>query len=314
MKRIAALLFVAGMCSGVASAAENFTPAPTVPQVPTPRLAGSSVVAVGSDADRPRESNRERIRLVQATAPATNLAVPLPTSYPMAVPTGASCAVGNCADQNCGQEHRTGSCCARIKAWFCYQPTTKGALPKCRPHPYVGPITGTFGCSDAGGSSCGSCGVPGCSGTGPRCNHGHNLHGHNLLSGKGYGNGNGSCDENGAGNGHSGSLLGKGGLGHGALAARLGLGGDGGRWLTLGGLGCKGECVPAAENAVPGYKFSTYKPPSLTPIDSYGETRLMESTSYKPTTPSNSQLPAVQATPRSLPKSADSNLRPFARQ
>jgi hypothetical protein len=101
----------------------------------------------------------------------------------------ATAACNSCGD-GCGSSIIAGS---PIKAWLCFRPTTGHALPWLRPHPYVGPVTGQFGCSSNGGPTCepaAACGANGGCGKGFGGIGGHGGLG---LVGRGYRNGNGTC-------------------------------------------------------------------------------------------------------------------------
>src|SRR5205823_2695003 len=124
-----------------------------------------------------------------------------------------------------------------LKSWLCFHPTTGKALPKLNPHPYVGPITGTFPCTSCAGAGCGpagcgvGCGPDGCAAGG-------------LLD----------------------PAL-RGGLGHGrGLAGRFG--GRAGRVAT---------CAPPPAAAFPGSKSAAPEPPAVPgkaappgPVGAYG--------------------------------------------
>jgi len=77
----------------------------------------------------------------------------------MPMPTGFNLTSYGCNGSNTGCAVATASHAGRydrFKAWLCYRPTTGDALPKLNPHPYVGPIAGTFPCGPSGvGGGCG---------------------------------------------------------------------------------------------------------------------------------------------------------------
>ncbi len=102
---------------------------PTTPQVPPPP-------PLKSGDTRILGAGRALLRAGSVDPDSTALALPLPTGY---APVGAGCA----ADDG-GPGGR--SAWQKFKQWLCYQPTTGDALPRFRPHPYVGPVAGTFPC------------------------------------------------------------------------------------------------------------------------------------------------------------------------
>jgi hypothetical protein len=53
---------------------------------------------------------------------------------------------GSCNGPNgCGTDKR--NCVQKILAWATYRPSSGDALPLLKPHPYIGPFTGTFVCT-----------------------------------------------------------------------------------------------------------------------------------------------------------------------
>jgi hypothetical protein len=127
-----------------------------------------------------------------------------PLAFAPAAP-GVPCAGPDCG--TCTTGHALGSCYERFKQWMCFQPTTRNALPKLNPHPYVGPITGTFPCTSRGG-----CGTGGGCAADSSCPPG---------------------------------MVGRGGL--------------------MPGRGCKGGCVPPADDAIAGYRFAPVESPTIAP-------------------------------------------------
>jgi hypothetical protein len=279
MKRLATILLLAALSQGLAWSADLYPrpmpplpTLPTTPRVPAPTLdAGGGVVqASGSSRLLPPL----RVRTGVSAAPAEQ-SMPLPTGYSLsggnaAMPPHAGypatgCAGGNCAGPDCGTASR--STLSRLKAWLCFQPTTGDALPKLRPQPYIGKVLGTFRCSSAG---CGGAygGAAGCG---------------NAVAGGGIGA--------------------RGGAGGNEACGAAGAGGvPGGRFGSLlSGRGCRGGgCVPPADDAIPGYRFSTAPQPT---------------TGYGPVAPSTGYLsykPAQPAAVNTQPP-ADPLARPFTR-
>ena len=163
MKRLVAIVLLAGLASGpTARAADPAArlPAPTAPSVPAPVLEKGGAVLPAAGVSRVVPPIRERVAN-PLTRP-LGASMPLPTGYQApvaaAAPAGA-CPTGDCGAADCGPAKARGACLARFKAWLCFRPTTGDALPKFNPHPYVGPITGTFGCTSAAGCAGGNCGT-----------------------------------------------------------------------------------------------------------------------------------------------------------
>jgi hypothetical protein len=156
MKRLAALLLV-GLSQGAPARAADLAPAtpiPTAPQVPAPAFDQKSGQVVRASATwRVLGPVRDRAGYVGDTAPppAAVPAMPPPTGMP--VPTGFAPG-GACAGPECGTCAtgcgKRGACYERFKQWLCFQPTTRDALPKLNPHPYVGPVVGIFPCTSKG--------------------------------------------------------------------------------------------------------------------------------------------------------------------
>jgi hypothetical protein len=206
MKRLIAALLLAGLMPATPARASdpNFLPGtvlPTMPQVPAPVLAQGGTIHQASAVSRVILPLRERVAAspVRGEVPPAP-AMPLPTGF--AAPqaglyagyAGGACATGDCATP-CGR----GACYDRFKAWLCFQ-RAPDSLPKFNPHPYVGPIAGTFPCTSAAGYGCATGGAAVDAG---RCGHG-----------------------------------------------------------GLFGAGCRGGCVPPADDAIPGYRFAGYQPPA----------------------------------------------------
>jgi hypothetical protein len=199
MKRIAALLLLAVWPGSPAQGADPALP--TIPRIPPPVVYEEApVVAASGQADRILAPIRERTGLTLAGnfapasyAPADCNSCPAPTT---ARECGTSVIAGSpikawlhsAATVPCGTPVCPGS---PIKAWLCFRPTTGHALPWLNPHPYVGPIAGTFPCHPVAGcgpNGCAPAGKPACATPGcpPRLGIG--------LPGRGCnGNGNGIC-------------------------------------------------------------------------------------------------------------------------
>ncbi len=185
MKRLAAVLLLAGL-SHAPIRANDPVLLPTTPQIPSPHTDANRRVAPDSGGGR---------FLIRIRADSyEGSAMPLPTGYSYP-------ALGGCPSGNCEHAEQR-SCWQKFKAWACFQPTTRDALPKLRPHPYVGPITGTF--------TCGSVGAPGCAVGAPTPT----------------------------------------GCATGCAAEGMG------RFGFLPARSCKGQCVPPADDAIPGYRFA----------------------------------------------------------
>jgi hypothetical protein len=292
MKRLAALILAAVWLGPTARAADP-TFVPTSPQVPLPRLDNGSVLPASGTTgfgDRVLVPLRERVALAiapslaaKAGAQAVASGMPLPTGY---APGG--CATGECANGGCGGRQSRG-CPERFKAWLCFCPTAGDALPKLRPAPYVGPITGTFPCHSGG--CCGGNGYPAAGPYPPRAAYGTAGVGMGAggagydsgigNGGIGLGRGNGVGSGNGCGNTNAGGCAadGKGKAGHGGLG------------LGLLGHGCKGECVPPPENPLPGYHFALPESPIVTGRPPSPVSTSM-STSYKVSEPPAATIPA----------------------
>lgn len=130
---------------------------------------------------------QQTVRTV-AYAPGTlvpmGAALPLPTGYRMTGSQTTYAATGNTAPAYdafdpasvgpfCGYSNRGSSCGGfgnrdrnlldRFTGWLCYHPSAGDALPKLRPHPYVGPVI-AFRCDSAG-----ACGNSGCGPGGAAC-------------------------------------------------------------------------------------------------------------------------------------------------
>jgi hypothetical protein len=163
MKRLAAFLLLAGLSQTPARAADPApgAPIPTSPQVPVPALDRNGEV-IRTSGLRVAMPPRDPVRYAGDAAPQSAPAAPLPAPTGMQVPLGFAPAAPGAAD--CGTcatgRHARGSCYERFRQWLCFQPTTRDALPKLNPHPYVGPITGTFFCTS--GAGCGTGGGAGC--------------------------------------------------------------------------------------------------------------------------------------------------------
>ncbi|MCE9564844.1 MAG: hypothetical protein K8U57_22650 [Planctomycetes bacterium] len=93
------------------------------------------------------------------SGPVVAPAAPAAMSGPYAGPTASGCC------PTCGANPREsgGIFTGRLRSWMFYQPTTRDALPRCQPLPYVGPII-AFRCD--GGAGCGAGGYGGGCGTG----------------------------------------------------------------------------------------------------------------------------------------------------
>ncbi len=221
MQRLITLILLAGLPLTPAGAAEPYqTPVHIYPQVPTPVLDRSGAVIPASAAYTPMRAGT----LIPASGVNGNVVypgLPLPTNY---APTGFDCPT--CDKPACGD--RGPNCFDRLKAWLCFQPTTRDALPKCRPHPYVGPVVGIFTCNSRAGCTTGGCGSNGC--------------------------GSGNCGSKGCASG--GCASGLGGDGNSCKS-----GGLGSRFGSLfGGRGSRGDCVPPSNEMFPGYQFASPRP------------------------------------------------------
>ncbi|MBA4063406.1 MAG: hypothetical protein C0501_06775 [Isosphaera sp.] len=180
MRRLAAVLLLAGSTTpaGAADWGAEWRPYPTTPQVPPPVADASGAVVPAAGRLYPRDR------------PGPAGVMPAGAAVPTAVAPAVPCAP--CAAPAGHAPKR--SCLDRLAGWLCFRPTTGDALPRLNPHPYVGPVTGTFACSSAGGPA-------------------------------------GCADAAGCGSG---------------VFARMG----------LTDRGCKGKCVPPADDAFPGYRFA----------------------------------------------------------
>ena len=129
---------------------------PTTPQVPPPP-------PLKSGETRFLGAGRVLLRGGVADFDSTARGLPLPTGYD-AVRGGHVADDSGPADGG-GSGGR--SAWQRFKQWLCYQPTTRDALPRFQPHPYVGPVTGTFPCRAEGTGAGGFAATgPGTAGTG----------------------------------------------------------------------------------------------------------------------------------------------------
>lgn len=171
MKRIAALLLLAGVAVPSSRAADprrdptTPVPIPTQPSVPTPTQDPTGAVVPASALSRVMPAVRDRAGYAPTQAVLVpHAAMPLPTGM-----VAGSAVVGGCVGPTCGTPCRDrGSCAERFKAWLCFCPTAGDALPKLNPQPYVGPVAGTFPCRDS--AACGAGGSPCATGAGPeRC-------------------------------------------------------------------------------------------------------------------------------------------------
>lgn len=188
---------------------------------------------------------------VQYIAPTPTPVPPAPMAAPAAAPvyTGGEC-------PTCG---RSGSCdsgglfSGRFRSWLLFQPTTRDALPRFQPLPYIGPVL-AWRCDGncPPGSYWGGCNMPGHCG---------------VPGGAGCGGATGGC-ATGACGGARAAVAG----------AANGLGGRTGFGLGLGGA-CKSGCTPPADDAIAGYRFAngTQQVGGSVPVEGP-----VTSTSYKP--------------------------------
>lgn len=283
MKRFATLVLLAGfgfVAPAWAADPDSLPAIPTTPTLPPSTHGGGISVDVSRGAMPPRgqtgwtlPSNNWRPSQVAASAPAgippatpapstaaaamsaPNGPLVLPTGYKLTSTTGAAVAAPvpwaapAWVAPGCEPASARGSCYEKFKAWFCFRPTTGDALPKLNPHPYIGPIAGTFPCGPAGCAT-GTCATGACA-TGAT----------------------GACDSGRFG---------------GILAAR----------------GCKGNCVPPADDAIPGYRFAgSESPRTATPV-----VQPTGYTTYKPTQATAPSKPVAKPQP-----TGDPLARPYTR-
>ena len=157
MKRLAILLLLAAFPGSAArlAAADFALPlptgiAPTSPQVPVPVIVDGLPVPVG--ADWSRTSFRDRLGIAPTQAVAAEAVSgprmlsqvshdswhakqkwceqcewavrhPLPP-LPAGMSTNRGYSTGSCASTACAPAQASGSCCGKIKDWFCYRPST----------------------------------------------------------------------------------------------------------------------------------------------------------------------------------------------
>jgi hypothetical protein len=166
MKRLIAGLLLAGLMqvTPARAADPNFLPAtilPTTPRVPAPVLSQGGTIQA-SAVSRVMIPLRDRVASspIRSDAPPVTTPMPLPTGYagPQAGPytgyAGGGCPTPDCG--TCAAPRFRGAGYDRFKAWLCFRPTAGDALPKFNPHPYVGPIAGTFPCTSAAGCAPGT--------------------------------------------------------------------------------------------------------------------------------------------------------------
>lgn len=171
MKRVALLL----LAVWPGSFARSADPAlPTIPRIPPPVVYEEApVVTESGQADRILAPIRERTGLTLAGnfAPASDARAECNSCPAAATPRecGTSIIAGSpikarlhsFATHNRSVPDGSSICPGSpIKAWLCFRPTTGHALPWLNPHPYVGPIAGTFPCHPVTG-----CGANGCAPT-----------------------------------------------------------------------------------------------------------------------------------------------------
>jgi hypothetical protein len=159
MRRLAAVLLLAGLAPPAPAAdwSARWRPFPTTPQVPAPAADPSGAVVPAAGRLYPRDAPRDRA-VVPAGSPLP-APVPAPAPIPVPLPTGFTPAPAPAPAAGCATPagaDRKRSCLDRLGAWLCFRPTAGDALPLLNPHPYVGPVTGTFVCSSVG------CGPGGC--------------------------------------------------------------------------------------------------------------------------------------------------------
>jgi hypothetical protein len=151
------LIGVAVVCGAKVGAAEP-RPLPTVPQIPPlsltaeppPRGMASPYTTRIHVPLGERRTSALREQSEAAPPPSANDSLMSPHVVGRSFPSGVRSLIPG----------------SPIKAWLFFHPTTGKALPCFQPQPYVGPVSGTFGCTAATAWSDGVSGYPrGCCGS-----------------------------------------------------------------------------------------------------------------------------------------------------
>lgn len=146
MKRLAAVgLLWIGAGPGVAGEPPML---PTAPQIPPPVLTADRSAS---------EGGRGLLRLI--AAPIEVQGLPLPSGYGITLGPSGGAGCSQVAP-GCGIGERP--VWQRLRAWLGFRPESGDALPKLRPHPYVGPVVGIFPCQPGGQSGLGGAGGAEC--------------------------------------------------------------------------------------------------------------------------------------------------------
>ncbi len=193
MKRLAILLFLAAFPGPATrlAAADFALPlptgiAPTSPQVPVPVIVDGLPVAAGGDWSRTSFRDRLGIAPTQVVAAeavagprmlaqvshdswlakpkwceqcAPAVRHPLPP-LPAGMSTNRGYSTSSCASTGCAPVQASGSCCAKLKDWFCCRPST--VRTPCIPTQKDAAITGYFTPHVGPGVGVGNCATGNC--------------------------------------------------------------------------------------------------------------------------------------------------------